>query len=150
MRLRTYWETERVVTKIRVLRHKGIPLYEAYVLKHYAALFSAALRIFGSWPNAVIAAGLEVPDRPHDGHRGVLQALRDALEQHSEKDRSEKLKLHAVNYFGSLPKAKAALKTDRRLLAGGAEPRLSPRFSRCTGRASRLVMQQHDSMILRS
>ena len=56
MRLRTYWEAERVVTKIHSLREKGVPLYPAYVLKHYAALFSAALRIFGSWPNALIAA----------------------------------------------------------------------------------------------
>ena len=62
MRLRTYWDDERVVTKIRFLREKGVPLYPEYVLKHYAALFSAALRIFGSWPNALIAAGLEVPD----------------------------------------------------------------------------------------
>ena len=115
MRLRTYWETERVITKIRFLREKGVPLYPKYVLKHYAALFSAALRIFGSWPNALIAAGIEVPDSPHDGRRGVLRALRDALEQHSENDLSEKLKLHAVYYFGSLQKAKAALKTDRRV-----------------------------------
>ena len=44
--------------------------------------------------------------------------MRDALEQHSENDLSEKLKLHAVYYLGSLPKAKAALKTDRRLRTG--------------------------------
>jgi hypothetical protein len=49
MRLRTYWEAERVVTKIHFLRKKGVPLYPAYVPKHYAGLFSAALRIFGSW-----------------------------------------------------------------------------------------------------
>ena len=109
---------ERVITKIRFLREKGVPLYPKYVLKHYAALFSAALRIFGSWANALIAAGIEVPDAVHDGRRGVLRALRDALEQHSENDLSEKLKLHAVYYFGSLQKAKAALKTDRRLRTG--------------------------------
>jgi hypothetical protein len=102
--------TERAVTQIRLLREKGVPLYPAYVLKHYAALFSAALRIFGSWPNALIAADVEVPDSPHDGRRGVLRALRDAFEQHSENDLPEKLKLHAVYYFGSLRKAKAALK----------------------------------------
>ena len=47
MRLRAYWEVERVLTKIRFLREKGPPLYPAYVIKHYAALFSAALRILG-------------------------------------------------------------------------------------------------------
>ena len=118
MRLRTYWEIERVITKIRFLRGKGVPLYPAYVLKLYAALFCAALRIFESWPNALIAAGLEVLDSPHDGRRGVLRALRDAFEQHSESDLPDKLKLHAVYYFGSLGKAKAALKTDRRLRIG--------------------------------
>ena len=92
MRLRTYWETERVVTKIRFLRQKGVPLYPAYVIKQYAALFSAALRIFGSWPKALSAAGLEVPDRTHGGPRGVLRAFRDAL-QYSENGLSEKLKV---------------------------------------------------------
>jgi hypothetical protein len=44
--------------------------------------------------------------------------LRDALEQHPESDLPEKLKVHAAYYFGSLQKAKAALKTDRRFRAG--------------------------------
>ena len=123
MRLRTYWETERVVTKIRFLREKGVPLYPKYVLKHYAALFSAALRIFGSWTNALIAAGIEVPNSPHDGRRGVLRALRDALEQHSENI-PQRLKLHAAYYFGSLQKAKAALKTDRRVSAGWSKAKI--------------------------
>src|SRR5688572_20129625 len=44
--------------------------------------------------------------------------MRDALEQYSEDDLPKKLKLHAAYYFGSLGKAKAALKTDRRFGAG--------------------------------
>ncbi len=90
MRFRTYWDQEGVITKI-LFYGKGVPLYPTYVLKHYAALFSAALRIFGSWRNALVAAGIEAPDRPHDGRRGVLRALRDALEQH-QSDLPEKLK----------------------------------------------------------
>src|SRR5688500_14023579 len=93
-------------------------------MKHYAAPFSAALRIFGSWANALIAAGLDVPDSPHGGRHGVLRALRDALEQHSENDLPEKLKLHAAYYFGSLHKAKAALKTDRRVSAGWSKAKI--------------------------
>jgi hypothetical protein len=107
-----------------LLREKGVPLYPAYVLKHYPALFSAALRIFRSWANALIAAGLDVRDSPHDGRRGVLRALRDALEQHSENDLPEKLKLHAAYYFGSLRKAKAALKTDHKLLGGWSKAKI--------------------------
>jgi hypothetical protein len=96
MRLRTYWETDRVLTHIHLLREKGVPLYAAYVIKHYAALYSAALRIFDSWPNALIAAAIEVPDAVHGGRRGVLRALRDALEQHQENDLPEKLKLQGA------------------------------------------------------
>jgi hypothetical protein len=118
MRLWAYWGDRRVITEIQLLRQKTIPLYPAYVLKHYQKLFSAALRIFGSWPNALLAAGIEVPDNPHDGRRGVLRALREGLEQHFENDLPEKLKLHAAYYFGSFRKAKAALKTDRRISAG--------------------------------
>jgi hypothetical protein len=124
MRLRTYWEAERVVKKIHLLRDNGVPLYPKYVLKHYGALFSAARSIFGSWRNALLAAGIEVPDAVHDGRRGILRALRDACEQHSENELSEKLKLHAVYYFGSLPKAKAALKTDRRVSAGWSKAKI--------------------------
>jgi hypothetical protein len=123
-RLRTYWDDERVVSRIQLLRRKSVPLYPAYVLRHHPEVFAAAIRIFGSWRNALIAAGLEVPDSPHDGRRGVLRALRDALEQHSENDLPEKLKLHAVYYFGSLRKAKAALKTDRRVSAGWSKAKI--------------------------
>jgi hypothetical protein len=34
MRLRAHWETERVITKIGLLRERGIPLCSKYVLKH--------------------------------------------------------------------------------------------------------------------
>ena len=124
MRLRTYWQSERVVSKLRLLRDKGVPLYPKYVLKHYGKLLGAALRIFESWPNELVAAGIEVPDAVHDGRRGVLRALRDALEQHSEADIPAWLKLHAVYYFGSLRKAKAALKTDRILSAGWSKAKI--------------------------
>jgi len=100
------------------LTGEGRTLYPAYVIKHYHKLFAAALSIFGCWRNAVLAAGLEVPDSPHGGRLGVLRALRDALAQHSESDLPEKLKVHAAYYFGSLQKAKAALNTDRRFRAG--------------------------------
>jgi uncharacterized protein YqjF (DUF2071 family) len=46
------------------------------------------------------------------------------LEQHSENDLPETLKLHAVYYFGCLRKAKAALKTDRRLRVGWSKAKI--------------------------
>jgi hypothetical protein len=44
--------------------------------------------------------------------------LRDTLEHNSENDPADKLKLYAAYYFGSLEKAKAALKTDGRFRDG--------------------------------
>ncbi len=41
-----------------------------------------------------------------------------------ENDLPEKLKLHAVYYFGSLRKAKAALKTDRRFRTGWSKAKI--------------------------
>jgi hypothetical protein len=52
MRLWAYWDEERVIAKIRLVRQKGVPLYAAYALRNANRLFGAALRIFGSWPNA--------------------------------------------------------------------------------------------------
>jgi hypothetical protein len=75
MRLRTYWDIERVISQIQLLRRTSFPLYPAYVLRPHPELFAAAIRIFGSWANALIAAGLEVPDSPHDGRRGVLRGF---------------------------------------------------------------------------
>jgi hypothetical protein len=109
MRLRTYWESERVLNEICLLRENSIPLFPKYVLKHYAAVFSAARVIFGPWRNALIAADIEVPDAVPDGRRGILRALHDALAQHSEADIPARLKLHAMYYFGSLEKAKGCL-----------------------------------------
>ena len=124
MRLLTHWESERVLNEIRSLRDKGVPLYPKYVLKHCGALFGAARSIFGTWRKALIAAGTEVPD-VHGRRRGILRALHDVLEQHSEADISAWLKLHAVYYFGSLDKAKAELKTDRKFRAGWNKAKIS-------------------------
>ena len=54
----------------------------------------------------------------------MLRALREGLQQHSENDLPEKLKLHAAYYFGSLQKAKAALKTDRKISAGWSKAKI--------------------------
>jgi hypothetical protein len=124
-------------------------LYPAYVLKHYQSLFAAALRIFGSWRNALLAAAIDVPNSPHDGRRGVLRALREGLQQHYGNDVPEKLKLHATYYFGSLQKAKAALKTDRRFRAGWNKTKIIAAIRKCTDRGSHSAMQQHDVTILR-
>jgi hypothetical protein len=84
MRLWAFWDDARIIGQRQLLRENSVPLYPAYVLRHHHKLFSAALRKYGAWSKAV-AAGIEVPDSPRDGRRGVLRALRDALEQHFRK-----------------------------------------------------------------
>lgn len=44
MRLWAYWDAARVIREIHVMRHKSLPLYPAYVLKHQTKLFSIARR----------------------------------------------------------------------------------------------------------
>ena len=46
------------------------------------------------------------------------------VKQHSENDLPEKLKLHAVYYFASVQKAKAALKPTAEFRLVGAKPKL--------------------------
>jgi hypothetical protein len=40
------------------MHKKQLPLYAAYVMDNHGKLFSAALRQFGSWAKALVAAGI--------------------------------------------------------------------------------------------
>lgn len=53
-----YWTRETVIENIRTTEKK----HSAYVRKKHADLYNAALRIFGSWKNAVEAAGYDYRD----------------------------------------------------------------------------------------
>lgn len=50
-----YWNRERVVQAIRILSEKS----SVYVRKEHADLYSAGLRVFGGWKEAVEAAGFD-------------------------------------------------------------------------------------------
>ena len=58
MRLRTFWDLERVINEIRNMRERNLPLYANYVMRNHATLFSGALRHFRSWNKALVAAGI--------------------------------------------------------------------------------------------
>ena len=93
MRLRTYWEALRSCHQDTFLTGKGVPLYPKIRPQTLRCTVLRSSTHIGSSANALIDAGLEVPDSPHDGRRGILRELRDALEQHSANDLPEKLKL---------------------------------------------------------
>lgn len=50
-----YWTQETVIKSIANLEQK----HSAYVRKKHADLYNAALRTFGSWEKAIVAAGLD-------------------------------------------------------------------------------------------
>ena len=115
MRIRRLWDSEKVVERIHRMRAQNLPLYAAYAMKNQQDLFAGALRRYGSWNNALVAAGVpkkEIPKNLGQNRFVVLRALRGALKMHSRDEISEVLKFRAAHYFGSLRKAVAALKNN--------------------------------------
>jgi hypothetical protein len=81
MRLRTFWDQDRVIKEIRRIRDKNLPLYTNYVMKNHPNLFSGALGYFRSWNKALTAAGInnkQASTTVYKSRPGILRALRDA------------------------------------------------------------------------
>jgi hypothetical protein len=106
-RLRRFWDKEKIINELQRMRKRNLPLYANYVMKNYQNLFSGALRQYGSWNKALIAAGNTEISRKT--RLGLLRALRDAVESRSAISRA--LRSEIEYYFGSLGNAKIALKT---------------------------------------
>jgi hypothetical protein len=121
MRERGVWDEKKIIETIRTMHKKHLPLYAAYVMDNHGKLFSAARRQFGSWAKALVATGVTKKPRTkklYKGRASLLNALSDALEQHTVKNVPQALKLEAAHYFGSLEKAIATLKKQRNRLPG--------------------------------
>ena len=102
MRERGVWDEEKIIDTIRAMHKKHLPLYAAYVMDNHAKLFSAALRQFGSWAKALVAAGVTKKPRTkklYKGRLSLLNALSDALERHTVKNMPQALKLEADALF---------------------------------------------------
>jgi len=110
--LHTFWNKDRVIGEIQKLRRKRLPLYPVYVMKSQPELFSAANRHYRSWSKALRAA--RVRYLAGRSRIDVLCKLREAME--SGQAISNILSAELEYYFGSVEKAKDALKTDKRLL----------------------------------
>jgi hypothetical protein len=121
MRERSLWDEEKINDTIRSLHKKHLPLYAKYVMDNHYKLFKAALRQFGSWAKALVAAGVTKKPRTrklYKGRQSLLNALSDAHERYAVKNVPRPLKLEAEHYFGSLEKAIAALKKQGNRLPG--------------------------------
>lgn len=71
-----YWNRERIIQRIQELHAAGKPLSHEEAKQHYGALVSAASspRYFGSWGNAVRAAGID-----YDSVRKINRWTRESI-----------------------------------------------------------------------
>jgi hypothetical protein len=120
MRLRSFWNGEKVILGIRALRKRNLPLYAKHVMRNHPDLFSGALRQYGSWNKTLVVAGITVI--PRRTRLGLLRELRDAVESRSEI--SCELRSAIEYYFGSLRSARAALKANPKLLSGWSKRKI--------------------------
>ena len=135
MRLQGSWDRQKIIKRLQNLRDRNFPLYAHYMLKNHTALFSCSRREFGSWNNALRAAGItkQVPKKLHKSRLGMLRSLHDVVEKSSKATIPQALKSQAVYYFGSLRNALAALKTDERLLSGWSKQKIITTLLRWSG-----------------
>ena len=147
MRLRTFWDQDRIIREIRGMRDQNLPLYPHYIMKNHRNLFSGALRHFRSWNNALLAAGInkkQASTNVYKSRPGILRELRDALETHSKDDIPQALRLQAVHYFGSLRNAFSAMKKDRRFLRGWSKQKIILTLSRMHRSKESLAYGRYD------
>jgi hypothetical protein len=123
-RRRRSWDKQSVIRKICALRQGNVPLSAEYAMKNHNSLFAAALRGYGTWAQALIAAGVINKEIPRKTRLGLLRDLRDLMER-STAGIPEPLKLYLTYYFGSVRNAIAALKTDRKLLSGWSKSKIT-------------------------
>lgn len=85
------------------------------------------MRHFGSWSNALVAAGIitrRFLSKLFTSRLVILRAIRDTLESRSQADISQVLRFQAELYFGSLRIAIIVLKKDQRLSHGWSKPKI--------------------------
>ncbi len=59
IRRKRFWSRERIVERIKELHAAGEPVYVSYAEHHYQGLVGAATMHFGSWGEAIRAAGFD-------------------------------------------------------------------------------------------
>jgi hypothetical protein len=87
MRLQGSWDRQKIIKKLQNMRDQNLPLYAHHMLKNHMALFSSSRREFGSWNNALRAAGItkQVPKEAYKSRLGTLRSLRDVVETPTQR-----------------------------------------------------------------
>jgi len=120
MRSLSFWDKSRVTQELNQLRNRRLPVYPRYVMQKHEALFSAAVRHFGSWNKALSSAGIrQVPTR---NPLYLLRRLEESLD--SGNRLSKALCAEIDYYFGSLARAQHVLRTDKRFLSRWTERKI--------------------------
>jgi len=70
---RKKWSEEKIIHEILTLHEDVNPLNDRYVNKNYNPLYNAARRQFGSWKNAIEAAGLDYDKILEDAKRKRIE-----------------------------------------------------------------------------
>jgi hypothetical protein len=133
MRRRGLWDEEKINAKIRAMHKNQLPLYAKYLMDNHATIFSAAMRRYGSWARALVAAGVTQKLRTKKLYRGrasLLNALSDVLYGQSKNEVPQPLKREAEHYFGSLKKAITELQKEKKRTPGWNKEKIARTLSR--------------------
>ncbi len=122
---RDRWSPSRVLATIRALSRRRRPLRSAEFKRRFSSLSRAARRIYGSWPKAVIAAGVDPLKfrrvSPWTQERIIEAVLTRALKNEPLRSwtvRPKSLAKAAVRTFGSWRAALAAAGLDPKRYVG--------------------------------
>jgi len=113
-KVRRTWSRESVLEAIRDWRRRGLPLADVWT--DDKGLYLAARRRFGSWCDALLAAGLPVERREKWSRERVIAMLQEYERQGvtNIRKRDKALAGAVTKYFGTLKKARLAAGLEKR------------------------------------
>jgi hypothetical protein len=111
IRRKSFWSRERVVARIRELRRQQLPLHVSRAERDYGGLVGAATIYFGSWRQAIAAAGLDYAAIKRQKEWSRQEIAREIRRMRREgvsltttiavRARYRTLHAAAIRYFGS-------------------------------------------------
>ncbi len=116
-----YWTKQSIVGQISALREKGEDLSDSSVAQNHSILYSAAYRLFGSWYDAIEAAGIpreRIRKRKADNYwtdevvkNAIMEMKKKGEDLSSASIRKKDSRLHGavIRSYGSWYKALEAL-----------------------------------------
>jgi len=136
IRRRSSWDRRSIVERVRELAGRGEPLNVSAAEERYGGLVAAAIQHFGSWREALAAAGLDyesIRRQQNWSRQKIVRRVRMlhrqgvALRTTTEVRRNHRgLHAAAVRYFGSWAETLEAARLGRLIRQAGGSRRPSP------------------------